>query len=115
MGQCSQTSLKSVSASVSGSTSTIQDSEAILLDTIDRFQGSDCDIIIISFVHKPSDNDLGLILYDWKRINVALTRAKCKLILIGSKTALSKSNMNIYSKLIDIVCEKQWIVDVTDF
>ena len=85
---------------------------SIILDTIDRFQGSDCDIIIISFVHRASDDHLGSILYDWKRINVALTRAKCKLILIGSKTALYRSNLNIHKKLIDIVTNKKWIVNV---
>eukprot|EP00483_Globobulimina_turgida_P008785 UN08803 len=75
---------------------------SLLLDTIDRFQGSDRDIIIISFTHNRFDKKVGAILNDWRRINVALTRAKCKLILIASITAFKKSKSNVLQKIVDI-------------
>ncbi|ETO01273.1 hypothetical protein RFI_36167, partial [Reticulomyxa filosa] len=57
----------------------------MLLDTIDRFQGRDCDVIILSLKHTPLDRKVASILHDWRRVNVALTRAKKKLIVIGSE------------------------------
>ena len=88
---------------------------SLLLDTIDRFQGSDRDVIIISFTHSPFDKKLGSILNDWRRINVALTRAKCKLILIASQTALKNSNSAVLKKLIDIASKEKWIFDIDSY
>ncbi|KYR00392.1 DEAD/DEAH box helicase domain-containing protein [Tieghemostelium lacteum] len=57
--------------------------------TIDKFQGKDKDCIIISFVKSNTDKTIGELLQDWRRSNVALTRARQKLILIGSRSTLS--------------------------
>ena len=48
--------------------------------TIDKAQGIDCDIVIISCTKQTSEK--GMLLRDFKRLNVAITRAKKKLILI---------------------------------
>jgi len=53
----------------------------IIIDTIDRFQGSDKEIIILSLCTLHSPN----LLEDDRRLNVALTRAKKKMIIIGNK------------------------------
>jgi hypothetical protein len=53
----------------------------ITVDTIDRFQGSDKEIIILSLCNLSPPN----ILKDERRLNVALTRAKKKLIVIGNR------------------------------
>lgn len=53
--------------------------------TVDRYQGKDNDCVIVSFVRP------GPLLKDWRRINVAVTRAKCKLILVGSCEALCRA------------------------
>ena len=88
-----------------------QSTSAILLDTIDRFQGSDRKLVMMGFTHSPSDRRLGRIVRDWRRINVAMTRSKCKLILIASATALRSSKTPILEKLIAFLAEKDWIVD----
>ncbi|KAK9130847.1 hypothetical protein Sjap_011334 [Stephania japonica] len=64
----------------------------IEMHTIDKYQGRDKDCILVSFVRSSecprffSSSLLG----DWHRINVALTRAKKKLIMVGSCRTLSK-------------------------
>ncbi|QCD95507.1 DNA replication ATP-dependent helicase Dna2 [Vigna unguiculata] len=62
------------------------------IHTIDKYQGRDKDCILLSFVRStenPSSCAASL-LGDWHRINVALTRAKKKLIMVGSRRTLSK-------------------------
>ncbi|XP_057549836.1 DNA replication ATP-dependent helicase/nuclease JHS1 [Amaranthus tricolor] len=66
--------------------------DAVEVHTIDKYQGRDKDCIILSFVRsaqKPS-NCTSSLLDDWHRINVALTRAKKKLIMLGSCKTLSR-------------------------
>jgi DNA replication ATP-dependent helicase Dna2 len=55
--------------------------EGLKVLTIDKAQGIDNDIVIISFVKWTKDK--GSLLSDIRRLNVAITRAKKKLILIG--------------------------------
>jgi len=63
-------------------------SAPIDITTIDKFQGCDRDVIIISTVRRMNKGDgamgIGTLLRDWRRINVGITRAKKKLIIIGS-------------------------------
>ncbi|KAJ1814693.1 DNA replication endonuclease-helicase Dna2, partial [Coemansia sp. RSA 2598] len=63
----------------------------IELHTIDRYQGRDADVIIISFVRSNSGQAIGDLLRDWRRINVAITRARLKLIMVGSSSTLKRS------------------------
>ncbi|WP_330630611.1 AAA domain-containing protein [Halocatena halophila] len=60
--------------------------DAITVDTVDRFQGSSKAVIIVSFV--ATDELESPIFEDRRRINVALTRAKKTLCLVGDETAL---------------------------
>ncbi len=63
------------------------------VDTVDRFQGGERPIIIISFatsVTPPADSQLRDHLTDAHRLNVALTRAQRKLMLIGNAAALAE-------------------------
>ncbi|XP_061371204.1 DNA replication ATP-dependent helicase/nuclease JHS1 [Gastrolobium bilobum] len=62
------------------------------IHTIDKYQGRDKDCILVSFV-RSSENPTSCVaslLGDWRRINVALTRAKRKLIMVGSRRTLLK-------------------------
>lgn len=52
--------------------------------TIDKSQGQSVRCVIVSLVHCNSEGQVGELLCDWHRLNVALTRAKHKLILLGS-------------------------------
>ena len=59
----------------------------VTVDTVDRFQGSSKEVIVVSFVATGSLD--GPIFEDYRRINVALTRAKKSLVLVGDADALS--------------------------
>ncbi|KAM4704441.1 DNA replication ATP-dependent helicase/nuclease DNA2 [Rhinophrynus dorsalis] len=65
-------------------------SSAVEVNTVDKYQGRDKSIIIVSFVRSNNDGKLGDLLKDWRRLNVALTRAKHKLIMLGSVPTLSR-------------------------
>ena len=56
--------------------------------TVDKYQGRDKPCIILSFVRSNGQGNAGRLLSDWQRINVALTRAKHKLLLVGCAESL---------------------------
>ncbi len=60
---------------------------AIEIDTVDGFQGREKEAIVISLVRSNREGDIGF-LADTRRMNVALTRARRKLILIGDSATL---------------------------
>lgn len=57
---------------------------------MDKYQGRDKSLILVSFVRSNEDGTLGELLKDWRRLNVAITRAKHKLILLGSVSSLKR-------------------------
>lgn len=65
------------------------------INTVDSFQGREKDIIILSLVRS---HEVGFF-RDPKRINVALTRAKKQLVIIGNLTMFSKKNPKVYKSL----------------
>ncbi|XP_063817674.1 DNA replication ATP-dependent helicase/nuclease DNA2 isoform X2 [Pseudophryne corroboree] len=65
-------------------------SSNVEVNTVDKYQGRDKSIIILSFVRSNIDGKLGDLLKDWRRLNVALTRAKHKLVMIGCVPTLSR-------------------------
>lgn len=89
---------------------TVKISNMIEVDTMDKYQGKDKDCIIVSFVRSNSKSEVGDLLKDWRRINVAMTRGKTKLILIGSQTTIV--NSEILSKLMDLIVDKKWCIDL---
>lgn len=70
----------------------------IEVNSIDGFQGQEKDLIIISLTRS---NEMGIIgfLADYRRLNVAMTRAKKKLVIIGDGATLSSNEL--YLNLID--------------
>lgn len=61
------------------------------VNTVDRYQGRDKSLIVFSFVRSTSeDGNLGELLKDWRRLNVAITRAKHKLLMVGSISTLRR-------------------------
>lgn len=70
--------------------------------TADRSQGRDKACIIISLVRANENNMIGDLLRDWRRLNVTFTRAKCKLIIVGSRKTLDSSNvLKAFLKVLD--------------
>ena len=57
--------------------------------TIDKYQGRDKPCIIISTVRSNPEREAGRLLADWQRVNVALTRARSKLVVVGSASTVS--------------------------
>lgn len=62
------------------------------ISTIDKYQGKESDIVIISFVKSNGNESVGNLLKLWQRINVAITRAKRQLIMVGSDKTLSSND-----------------------
>ncbi len=63
------------------------DSDEVEVDTVDGFQGREKEAVVFSCVRSNSDNEIGF-LSDTRRMNVALTRARRKLIVIGDSATL---------------------------
>ena len=61
----------------------------ISVNTVDGFQGQERDVIVISLVRSNDDGNIGF-LRDLRRMNVAMTRARMKLIIIGSVATLTR-------------------------
>ena len=97
--------IKSQLASLATFSSTASATE-IEAHTADRFQGRDKDAILLSCVRSNDSNTVGDLLKDWRRVNVALTRAKSKLVIIGSKGTLSRGD-ELLGKLIKMLEERQ--------
>lgn len=81
--------------------------DEVSLSTVDRFQGLDSECIIISLVRSNRERNIGQLLRDWNRLNVAFTRAKKKLVLVGSSgTVLQHPS---FKALHELLLERQWI------
>lgn len=63
--------------------------DLITINTVDGFQGQERDVIIISLVRANENGQIGF-LSDLRRMNVAITRAKMKLIILGSRETLTR-------------------------
>lgn len=64
--------------------------QMISINTVDGFQGQERDIILISMVRSNDEGQIGF-LRDLRRMNVAITRARMKLIVIGNSQTLCRN------------------------
>ncbi len=75
----------------------------ISVNTVDGFQGQERDIIMISLVRSNEHGQIGF-LSDLRRMNVAMTRARMKLIIFGNEATLSHSAF--YKKLLEYIASQ---------
>lgn len=75
----------------------------ISVNTVDGFQGQERDIILISLVRSNAEGEIGF-LRDLRRMNVAMTRARMKLIILGDVKTLTKHPFykKLYSHILSL-------------
>ena len=74
----------------------------IVVQTIDGYQGQERDVVYISLVRSNMKNTIGF-LSDYRRMNVAMTRARMKLVVVGDSATIGADSF--YGAFIDY-CEK---------
>lgn len=83
--------------------------ESITINTVDGFQGQERDVILISLVRANENGQIGF-LNDLRRMNVAITRARMKLIILGDASTLTKHHF--YQKLYEYIEQTGTIKDL---
>jgi len=82
------------------------------MHTADKYQGRDKEVILLSCVRSNPAHNVGELLKDWRRVNVAITRARSKLIILGSKSTLEDCGVPVLEGLVRIMNEQRWIYDL---
>jgi flagellar biosynthesis GTPase FlhF len=77
----------------------------IKIQTVDGFQGGECDFVIISFVRSNIQGSVGF-LKDFRRLNVALTRARYSLIMVGDAATLREKDTNLADLITHLGAQK---------
>ncbi|KAF3053153.1 Tripartite DNA replication factor [Didymella keratinophila] len=81
------------------------------LHTADKFQGRDKEVVLVSCVRSNDVQSVGELLKDRRRVNVALTRARSKLVIVGSEKTLSGNDL--LRDIVGMCREKGWVLDLT--
>lgn len=72
--------------------------ENVVVNTVDAFQGQERDVIYIGLTRSNEQNEIGF-LKEYRRMNVAMTRAKSQLVIIGDSATLGRDSF--YNSVID--------------
>jgi DNA replication ATP-dependent helicase Dna2 len=78
------------------------------ISTIDRYQGRDKAAIVISLVRSNTEGKSGRLLEDFRRLNVAISRAKRKLIIVGSMKTLTKGS-DVLRPVLQSMSRQGWV------
>lgn len=70
----------------------------VTINTVDAFQGQECDVIYISLTRSNNKNEIGF-LREYRRMNVAMTRAKSRLVIVGDSSTLGSDSF--YKAVLD--------------
>jgi superfamily I DNA and/or RNA helicase len=65
------------------------------ISTVDNYQGKEQDIVLVNMVANTRNDEPGEFLQKFNRINVAISRARTMLIMVGSHTFYNKVNINV--------------------
>jgi len=87
--------------------------DGLEMSTIDRYQGRDKPVIILSFVRSNEKGRVGRLLGDFRRLNVAITRAKCKLVMIGSFSTLNAGS-DVLQPVLTRVRKQGRVIELTE-
>jgi DNA replication ATP-dependent helicase Dna2 len=83
------------------------------MHTADRFQGRDKSVVILSLVRSNEQCAIGELLKDWRRINVAFTRAKTKLLVVGSRGTLGGCGEGeMLARFVRLMEGREWVYDL---
>ena len=88
---------------IKGQTSLRPYRELLTVNTVDGFQGQERDVIFISLVRANEEGQIGF-LNDLRRMNVAITRARMKLVILGETATLG--HHPFYRKLLSYIQEQ---------
>ena len=80
------------------------------MHTADKFQGRDKEVVILSLVRSNEARNVGHLLKDWRRVNVAFTRARTKLLVLGSRGTLGSNGL--LRDFLELVDRKGWRYDL---
>lgn len=80
------------------------------MHTADRFQGRDKEVVILSLVRSNEQKNVGDLLRDWRRVNVAFTRARTKLLILGSRETLASNDL--LKDFLTLMDERGWRYDL---
>ncbi|MDI3495312.1 MAG: hypothetical protein PWQ72_1439 [Pseudothermotoga sp.] len=86
--------------------------EKVQISSVDGFQGREKEVIVLSFVRSNEENEIGF-LDDVRRLNVSITRAKRKLIIVANSKTISFNEF--YLKLTEHFKQKGLFIDSTSF
>ena len=86
---------------------------AVEMHTADKFQGRDKEAVVLSLVRSNETGSIGDLLQDWRRVNVALTRARTKLIIVGSFSTMSRGT-ELLGKFCDMIQRNGWRYDLAE-
>lgn len=80
------------------------------MHTADKFQGRDKEVVVLSLVRSNESGNIGELLKDWRRVNVAFTRARTKLLVLGSQKTLRGNDL--LKDFVNMMEDKDWRYDL---
>lgn len=83
---------------------------AVEMHTADKFQGRDKEVVVLSLVRSNEKQNVGDLLKDWRRVNVAFTRARTKLLVVGSAGTLNGNEL--LRKFVSLMQGNGWVYDL---
>jgi hypothetical protein len=98
-------------AAMRGDTEEKQKADVEVL-TADRAQGRDYDAVLVSLVRSNDEGQVGHLLTDRRRINVAFTRARSKLVLFGCARTLKASD--VMKEMIELMESRGWVHELDE-
>lgn len=62
----------------------------VRVDTVDRFQGGEREVIVVSLVNSNDEAAIGRLHAEWRRMNVAISRARRALVIVGDRSTFTR-------------------------